>query len=159
MSWIQTATNLLKLKIKGTGSDRSTTQYNVATSETDPAAGGCAAITDAVRGMVSGAVTSDELIVKAINDSPGDPTAGPYCRGADKIKLCFLSGAGAPVYLNIGSPNEANLQADKIHVNPSATAMAALVTALKTYATDESGAPISAFTRGYRNRPPRRKHA
>lgn len=158
MAWVTTPTNKFRLHFEDYSGIRSSMTFRLLASETDPAAGGAAAIADAAQGMSAAALTSQEIIIEAVQDTPGTPTDGPYCRGADKVLLVFTSENGVPVNLQIGAPNETILAADHENVDPADTALAALVAALQTYGCDADGGDIKVLTRGFRRRPPRRKH-
>jgi hypothetical protein len=133
-------------------------QVFVATSESDPAGGGCATLAAAAAACSADALVSQELIISGLNDSPGSPTDGPYARGADKLKLWIRASSGQDVSLEIGSPQESVLAAGKVNVDPTNTAITNLIGGLITYGCDASGDSLKALQRGYRMRPSRRRH-
>lgn len=159
MAYTTAPTNLFKMHFKDDVGRPASMQVHVASSETDPAAGGCATIASAAAAISDDALVSQELIITGINGAPGSPSDGPYARGADKILMVFGTADGVPLNLQIGAPNEATLAAGNVYVDPSAGSVAALITALKLHATGPDGEAITAFQRGYRRRPPRRKKA
>lgn len=158
MAWVQTPTNQLVLHFQDYNGKRSTMKFHLDTDETDPSAGGAAAIADAAQSCSDAELSSQEILITAVNDSPASASTGPYARGADKALIVFRSEDGTPVNLEIGAPNEGILDTDHLNVDFSDSAVAALVTLMLAHACDAGGGDLVATQRGYRRRPPRRKH-
>ena len=158
MAWVTTPTNGLVLHFEDYNGKRATSSYRIDATEVDPAAGAAAAIADAAQAMSAAELTSQEIIITAVKDDAGMPTDGPYARGADKAMIVFRTTSGRPVNFQIGSPDETILGADHLNVDPSDAAMAALITTFVSKCCDADGDAITGFQRGYRRRPPRRKH-
>ena len=158
MAWNQTPTNQLRLHFVDYNGKRSSMNFHLADDEIDPAAGGAAAIADAAQSCSDAELSSQEIIITGVNDSPAAATTGPYARGADKALIVFRSEDGTPVTLEIGAPNETILEPDHLNVDFSDASVIALVNLMLANACDAGGGDLVATQRGYRRRPPRRKH-
>src|ERR1043165_3809890 len=119
MAWVAAPTNKLRLHFIDYNGKRSTETFHLDPSETDPNAGGAAAIAAAAQGCSDAELSSQEILVEAVNTSPGSPTTGPYARGADKLLLVFNTAGGVPVTIELGAPKETDLADDHINVNPA----------------------------------------
>lgn len=114
---------------------------------TDP---GPAAIAAAIQGVTSGRVYRTSLVAEA--PYSGTPAvAGPY-DSRDKIVLKFRDADGGRVSVSIPAPIEDTLEADDSTVDLADPLVAAVVTAVTTYARSKSGAAIVSAIRGYRTR-------
>lgn len=158
MAWVQTPTNRLVLHFVDVSGKHALSEYFVATTETDPAAGGAAAIAAGAQGISNDFLSSQELIVHAVNSAPGTPIDGPYCRGADKAQVILRTTTGVPVTLQIGAPRATVFTSGKIDLDPANADVIALIAAMVAHASDAEGNAIVGMQRGYRRRPPRRKH-
>ncbi len=159
MAFVTAPTNRFKMHFKDDVGRPASMECHLDAGELDPAGGGAAIIAAATAACSDDALVSQEIIVTGVNDTPGSPTDGPYSRGADKMSLVLSTTDGTGVTIQLGSPNEAGFAPGNVYVNPTATNIAGLITALIANACNADGSAIVAFVRGYRRRPPRRKHA
>lgn len=158
MAWVTTPTNALMLHAVDLSGVEATTKYWVASSEVDPEAGAPAAIADAVQDLTADAIYLVEVLRRATWDAAVTPTDGPYPRSADQVLLEFSDTDGGSTKMSIPAPNETILDSGTINVDPADTAFAAFVTYVLTNCVSSEGAALTALRKGYRRRPPRRKH-
>jgi hypothetical protein len=159
MAYTTAPTNLFKMHFVDYAGRPATFECRVDASELDPAGGACAAIATAAAACSDDALVSQEIIVVGINDAPGVAADGPYQRGADKANFVFTTAAGTEVKIQVGAPLAAILSTGHVYVDPVQTDVAAFIAGMIANASDADGEGIVAFKRGYRRRPPRRKHA
>lgn len=126
-------------------------------TETDPTAGGPAAVASAAQDISADALTAVECRIRAKQTAIIAPTDGPYPRGADKAQYVFGGADGSPVVLQVGAPNEGTLQSDKINIDPTDAAVIALVAALVGNGKTAEGQAITGLVRGFRKRNSHRK--
>jgi hypothetical protein len=158
MAWVLAPTNELLLHAVDESGVQATTKYWLANTETDPEAGGAAAISAAVQNMSADAIYLVEILRRAVWDAPVTPTDGPYPRAADQVKLDFVGADGSSTIMSVPAPNETILDSGALFVDPADTALAAFVAYVIANCVSSEGASLIALTRGYRRRPPRRKH-
>jgi hypothetical protein len=159
MAYTEAPTNLFKMHFKDDVGRPATMQCHVDGTEDDPAGGGCAIIAAAAQACSNDALASQEIIITATNDAPGSPTDGPYARGADKLLLVLTTSVGTPLFIQVGAPQESVLANGNVYVNPADPNVTAFIAAMVAHGCDADGDGIVALQRGYRRRPPRRKHA
>lgn len=159
MTYTTAPTNLFKMHFVDYAGRPATFECRVDASETNPASGACAAIATAAAAVSDDALVSQEIIVVGINDSPGTAADGPYQRGADKAEFVFTTAAGTEVKIQIGAPVAGILATGHVYIDPVNSDVVAFVAGMIANASDADGEDLVAFKRGYRRRPPRRKHA
>lgn len=158
MSWVADPTNELLLHGVDASGVEATSAYWLANTETDPAGGAAAAISDAVQDITNNAVYLVEILRRAGWDAPVTPTDGPYPRAADQVILEFSGANGAITKMSVPGPNETILDSGNINVDPADTALAAFVTYVLANCVGSEGEALIALRKGYRKRPARRKH-
>lgn len=136
---------------------RTETSVYMDSTETDPSAGGPLSVGTAIQGISANALVTIACRIRASQTTPGNPTDGPYPRGADKLALTWRGADGSAPVLEIGALQEAVLQSDKTNVNKAQALITALVTAFTANAVTAEGLAITGLTKGIRRRPPRRK--
>src|ERR1043166_8542955 len=158
MAWVTDPTNELVLHFVDLRGVKATLQFWIDASEVDPEGGSAAALAAGAQGLSNNYVDEVEILRRAHETTPGTPTDGPYARAADKAKLLFNTADGATVKMQIPSPNETIFDSGAFDVDPADAAMAAFIAYVKTNCLSEDGSVITALAKGYRTRPPRRKH-
>jgi len=137
---------------------RGTESYFMDSGETDPTSGGPAALGTAIQAITADAISSIACRIRAVEDDPGDPTDGPYARGADKVLLVFQADDGSEVNFEVGAPNETILDSDKINVDEGDVALTDFLTAMEDNACTAEGHELKYLKRGFRKRDSGRKH-
>jgi hypothetical protein len=154
MAWIREPSNLCKIAVQDYNGKIATTEYWVPQADDDPAAGGPAAIADAIQDISSGQVITVELLSRATQDAPGVAGTGPYDTVWDKLSLDFNAADGSKVKLQLPGPKATLLQDDHFNVDPTDATVVALVAAMVANAKTAQGAPITGLAGGYRRIPP-----
>lgn len=157
MAWVLEPTNQLLLHFVDYNGIRATSQYFIASGETNPSGGAALAIADGAQGISNDGLVATEILRHASWDAAVTPTDGPYPRPADKVKMTFTASDGSKVIMQIPAPNETILKPDHYKADPSDSALAAFIAYVEANCLSEEGAPITQFSGGYRRRPPRRK--
>lgn len=157
MSWVtQPSVQVLFGFIDNSGARASSSVY-MANTETDPTGGGPLALGDAMQSISGDALVTISCRVRASNSAPGDPTDGPYARGADKAKLGFRGADGSVANVQIGAPNETIFDSGYEDVDPDDSAMSNLIDQMKLYGKTAEGLAITGLQLGYRHRNKGRK--
>ena len=153
MAFVNDPTNKVILRFEDYNGKVATSEYFVDAAETDPAAGGPAALAAGAAAISSALLTATEIRIGATNSSPGSPSDGNYSRGSDKVSIWYGALDGSRPLISIGAPNGTALDADHITVKPTAATVTALLTALQTYGKTAEGAALTGLMlRGYRRR-------
>lgn len=158
MAWVVDPTNECIITVADFTGKLATTQYWVASGDTDPGAGGPAALAAAVGGITTGAVTNVEVLIHATQSSAVSPGTGAFDRVQDKMKLTLRSASGALPILQIPTLNETILGPDGVKIDPADSLVVALVAALVSYGKTAEGTAIVGLQAGYRRRPSGLKH-
>jgi hypothetical protein len=158
MAWVTDPTNELMLHFADLSGVRSTSQYWVLSTEVDPLSGAPIALADAAQAITADVLESIEILRHAHQSSGVVPTDGPYARAADKANLIFGAADGSVVKMQVPSPNEGIFDAGAFNVDTTDAAVIAFNAYVLANLKSEDGAAITVFSKGYRRRPPRRKH-
>jgi hypothetical protein len=128
----------------------------VASSDSDPAAGGPATVAAAAQALSASALYETEVLVTAHWDATPVPTTGPYRRPADKAAYNFTTATSQRVKLELGAPLDTQFVLGNI-VNPGDANVIALAAAMKLHGKNSEGEAITVMGDSIRRRPPRRK--
>lgn len=156
MAFVLAPTNELLLHFKDASGKHATMRFNILNTQTDPAAGAAAAISNAAQTLSESALYETEILIVGIDPSPGSPTTGPYDRPSDKAAFKVKWSDGSHSTLQIGAPVSSDFS-NAWDVDFTDPGIVNLVAALQANAKSAGGAAYVAVTQGQRRRPSRRK--
>jgi len=157
MAWELEPMNELLLHFSDYNGARATMNFWLENTETDPGAGGAAAIAAGAQGMSDDALTSVEILRHATWDEEVTPTDGPYARPSNKMNITFRATDGTKTTMQVPGPNETILAADHISIDLADAAVIAFVDYTIENILSSEGAALTGVQRGVRRIPPRLK--
>lgn len=148
--------NVLQLLFRDANGKHASMKMYIDSGETDPSAGGAAAISAAAAALSDSALYETQILIVAEDSSAGPATSGDYDRPSDKALFRFNTADGTIVHQQIGAPLN-TVFSNAWDVDALDSGVAAYIAAMITNCTTQEGAALIAFDGGNRRRPPRRK--
>jgi hypothetical protein len=153
MAWVAEPSNQVILHIEDFSGKHAQMVFYTSNVETDPDAGFPADIAAATQAITTGLVTDVEVLIHAIQTSPGTPATGPYDRVQDKAKFVFLAADGSQPVMQVPGPLATIFKSDTINIDPTDTLALAFINAVKANCVTAEGEAIIGLQRGFRREP------